>query len=79
MYPIKQHRIVRHGAAMVGGEHDRGGAAMESAENEGWPSQGLGMLSQVMRLRLHGHINDEARSLPVPMVAVQCSRFFSPQ
>lgn len=37
MHPIKNHRIVRHGNATDGSV--RREAAIESAENEGWPLQ----------------------------------------
>jgi hypothetical protein len=37
MHPIKNHRIVRQGAAMAASARDRCGVAIESAENEGWP------------------------------------------
>jgi hypothetical protein len=40
MHPIKNHRIVRHCVAMGAiGCGRRGTAALESAENEGWPPQ----------------------------------------
>jgi len=39
MHPIKNHRIVCQGANMVASSRDRRGAAIESAENEGWPPE----------------------------------------
>jgi hypothetical protein len=38
MHPIKNHRIVL-ATVLVGNGHDRRGAALESAENEGWPPE----------------------------------------
>jgi len=56
MSPIKLHRTVRLGA-LGGNGGDRCGAAIESAENEGWPaehSQGKGMRVARPRLGLGG-------------------------
>jgi len=39
MHPIKNHRIVRQGAAMVASSRDCRGDALASAENEGWPPE----------------------------------------
>ena len=38
MHPIKNHRVVL-ATVMVGSGHDRRGAAIESAENEGLPPE----------------------------------------
>jgi hypothetical protein len=58
MNPIKKHRTVRHGTAMIG--RDRYGAAIESAENEGWPP----LRSHAVLMRWPGPcgINGEARA-----------------
>lgn len=64
MSPIKLHRTVRSGAVGVNGG-DRCGAAIESAENEGWPaevSQGKGMRVAGTR---HGLDGEPVEKLPL--------------
>lgn len=52
MHPIKNHRIVRHRNATEGSV--RREAAIESAENEGWPLQNTHAVRMEWNLRING-------------------------
>jgi hypothetical protein len=69
MHPIKNHRVVRQGAAMVASSRDRLGDAIASAENEGWPPE----RPQPMAM---GRVGEEAMAVlsVIPAAVMQLSQ-----